>query len=86
MSNVAAVGDLERLKAFFPPAKDATYDEDDLIDPLWYACSGGHKDVAEFLIRQGAKVDQIHNEDMTPIQIAEENGHQELADWLESQE
>ncbi|XP_055307855.1 putative ankyrin repeat protein RF_1087 [Sitodiplosis mosellana] len=47
--------------------------------PLHYAAINGHKNVAELLIKNGAKVDIRNHANLTPRQLAAENGHNDVA-------
>lgn len=51
--------------------------------PLMYASLGGHVDVCECLLRGGAPLDE-HTERSTALDVAEANGHIEVADKLKS--
>lgn len=78
---VAAISDLERVKAFFYAPATAP-GENDLDKGLLYAGSGGFQDLAEFLAGHGA---DIHGGDdgLSPIGAALKNGHYELVTRLE---
>ncbi len=50
--------------------------------PLNYAAFNGHRDVAQYLLEKGAKVDAVAPNGMTSLMIAARNGHTELARLL----
>ncbi|XP_065067816.1 E3 ubiquitin-protein ligase HACE1-like [Rhopilema esculentum] len=54
---------------------------------LFYACSHGHADIVSYLLSKGAKFSKNYD-DISPLQIALENGHKEvcfvLIDWRNS--
>lgn len=50
--------------------------------PLSYAAFAGRKDVAEYLIGQGAKVNARAPNSMTPLMLAARNGHTDMVKLL----
>ena len=55
-----------------------------VTNAFWNACRGGHRDVAELLLEHGADPHWIGHDQKTPLDVAEESGNRELADWLRS--
>ena len=53
--------------------------------PLHAALHGGHTDVAQFLIKNGANTDAWDDDDWTPLHIASQNGNLEVVQSLLSQ-
>lgn len=54
------------------------------LSALMKASENGHLEVVEFLIKKGAKVNQINRENRTPLHFAAENGHLEVVTILQS--
>ena len=50
--------------------------------PLHWAASGGHKEVTEVLIANGADVNAMSRYGETPLDLARSKGHKDLADLL----
>ncbi|CAM3664564.1 ankyrin repeat domain-containing protein [Polynucleobacter antarcticus] len=46
--------------------------------PLHYACASGRLDIAQFLLKQGAKVNALSPSDTTPLMMAVSSGNEEL--------
>jgi ankyrin repeat protein len=79
----AALGLLDRLeddlRADPPPWPD------DLTQALWYACHGGQQPAAERLLDQGGDLNWVSTWDqLTPLDAAVREGHDEVASWLRS--
>jgi uncharacterized protein len=80
MWEAAALGLRDRVEAFFaeeprPSAEDAT-------GALWGACHGGHLDVAEFLVAQGANVSWVGWDHLTPLDVAKRAEADDVVEWL----
>ncbi|MFD6437305.1 ankyrin repeat domain-containing protein [Streptomyces venezuelae] len=54
----------------------------DITSAFWGACHGGHLATARYLAAQGADLDWIGYDDMTPLDIAVEAGADDVAEWL----
>ena len=50
--------------------------------PLYWACRGGHLNVAQYLVEHGAALDKANNSGWTPLMTATIHGHLELARYL----
>eukprot|EP00298_Acanthocystis_sp_HF-20_P000713 c11004_g1_i1.p1 GENE.c11004_g1_i1~~c11004_g1_i1.p1 ORF type:complete len:159 (+),score=52.31 c11004_g1_i1:47-478(+) len=50
--------------------------------PLWIAASKGNVEVVKYLLNCGAKIDAKGMDDLTPIEIARKNGHQDVVEVL----
>lgn len=72
----AALGLLDEVRSY------ESLSADDVSNAFWNACRGGHRDVAEYLLRRGADPNRIGPDDRTPLQVAEESGNRELVEWL----
>lgn len=76
----AALGLGDRVHVHFdgaasPPRRDVT-------NAFWHACRGGQREVAEYLLQQGAELNWIGYDHRTPLQVARESGVPQLVDWL----
>lgn len=49
---------------------------------LHWACSGGHLDIVEFLVAEGAEIDCLDEAAWTPLMIAASAGHANIVDFL----
>lgn len=81
LSQAAALGLLDRVKTHFATE---TPSERDVTVALWHCCRGGHQAIAEFLIANGANINWIGWEHRTPLDVAEQSGNRQLAEWLRS--
>ena len=61
-------------------------DDDELSMAFWYACHGGRRETAEFLLERGADRDWVAPWDgLTPLDAAERSQASSLATWLRGQ-
>jgi ankyrin repeat protein len=79
----AALGLLDRLdhdlRADPPPSPD------DVTQALWYACHGGQQPATERLLDAGGDLTWVSTWDqLTPLDAAARESHDELASWLRS--
>jgi ankyrin repeat protein len=72
----AALGQLEEVQKASAPSKD------DITNAFWNACRGGQREVAEYLLSQGADPRWVGHDDKTPLDVAEESGNADLVAWL----
>jgi uncharacterized protein len=49
---------------------------------LWGACHGGHQHVAEYLVDQGADINWVGWDDLTPLDTAVRSEADDVVDWL----
>ncbi|OZJ03901.1 hypothetical protein BZG36_03284 [Bifiguratus adelaidae] len=80
ISNAAHEGKLyivQQLIKEKPTALNAVDDDD--RTPLHWAAAGGHDDIVDFLLGQGAKVDAADDSGWTPLLIAVSAGHKSTA-------
>jgi ankyrin repeat protein len=76
----AALGMLAEVEAAFVGATPAQ-DEVDLA--FWYACHGGQRETAEYLIERSANVNWLPTwENRTPLDAARRNDFPALVEWL----
>lgn len=72
----AALGLLEEVRAHTAPSKE------EITNAFWNACRGGQREMAEYLLNQGADPNWIGHDRKTPLDVARESGNQELMAWL----
>lgn len=78
-TEAAALGLLERLQALHAAENPAP---ETITKAFWHACRAGQRPVAEFLLGQGADVQWVGWDGLTPLDAAQQNSHAELAAWL----
>ncbi|MHC4538151.1 MAG: ankyrin repeat domain-containing protein [Planctomycetota bacterium] len=78
----AYVGDAAKVKVFLEEGVDVNVMDSRNRTPLHYAAGGGHKDIVELLIAQGAKVD---TGSWTPLCVAVESNHLDVVEFLIAQ-
>lgn len=72
----AALGLLDRVQVYPPPSAHET------TNAFWHACRGGQRQVAEYLLGQGADLNWIGHDGKTPLDVARESGAEDLVTWL----
>ena len=78
----AAVGLMERIERSF--ASDDRPTADDVTQAFWYACHGGQRTAAEYLLGQGADINWISTWDnLTPLDAARRSGADIVVAWLQ---
>jgi hypothetical protein len=81
LREAAALGLMDRVEQYC--AADPPPTPDDLTQALWYACHGGQRRPAEYLLERGAELNWISTWDgLTPLDDARREGNNELIDWL----
>ncbi|MEU4797200.1 ankyrin repeat domain-containing protein [Streptomyces sp. NPDC023327] len=75
----ATLGLLDRLRA---RVAAGPLDADDLDSAFWGACHGGQLASATYLLDQGAALDRVGYDEMTPLDIAVSAGASDLVAWL----
>jgi uncharacterized protein len=81
LREAAALGLIDRVEDYCTSETPPT--ADDLAQALWYACHGGQQHVAEYLLDRGADLNWISTWDnLTPLDDARREGHNELVEWL----
>jgi uncharacterized protein len=76
----AALGLQERVEAFFAvdPPPDAT-------EALWAACHGGQLATAQYLLDQGADINWVGYDNLTPLEAARRSDAGHVIKWLHTQ-
>ena len=77
----ADAGNIGAVKKHLASGEDVNSQDPELATPLHYAASGGHKEVADFLIEKGATVNAlgVHG---TPLDNAIRQNHTEVTELL----
>lgn len=81
LREAAALGLMDRVERYWsadepPPATDVT-------EALWYACHGGQRVAARYLLDRGAELNWVSRWDgLTPLDAAQRHGAPDLVDWL----
>ncbi|MEV5978953.1 ankyrin repeat domain-containing protein [Streptomyces sp. NPDC052114] len=75
-SGAAVEASSEASAATGPP------DAEDIGSAFWGACHGGQLATARYLLAQGAEVDRVGYDGMTPLDIAVAAGAEDVAAWL----
>jgi cytohesin len=75
-------GDLESVKRYIENGVDVDYRQNNSVTPLCLAASGGHKEIAVFLIERGADIDRGLDEEhrVNPLLEAAIHHHSELVE------
>lgn len=81
LQDAAALGMLDRVKAACE-ASPGTPDSVEITRALWSACQGDQQPTAEYLIGQGADINWVGWDNMTPLDIAERDASPSLVHWL----
>ncbi|MFK4069596.1 ankyrin repeat domain-containing protein [Streptomyces sp. NPDC029674] len=85
LQDAATLGLLDRVTAFVegePGPGSGRPDASDITSAFWGACHGGQLATARYLSAQGADLDWIGYDGMTPLDIAVESGADDVARWL----
>jgi uncharacterized protein len=83
LREAAALGLMDRVEQYC--SGDSRPSSGELTQALWYACHGGQKNVAEYLLDLGAELNWISTWDgLTPLDAARRSEAHELAEWLQS--
>lgn len=81
-TQAAALGLMERVTRLLAEDRPSA---ETITAALWHACRAGQHEAAEFLLRQGAELNWIGWDHLTPLDAAQKNSHTELAAWLLAQ-
>ena len=76
--------DLATAQRLYSPARAQAGDQLGM-QPMHWACSGGHLDVARWLHEQGAPLDVASNNGDTPIALARQRNNDALVAWFANQ-
>jgi uncharacterized protein len=76
----AALGLMDRLREHF--AGDARPSQRDVTNAFWSACHGGQLEPARYLLAQGADLNWVGHDHLTPLDAAVRKGQDEVIAWL----
>ena len=83
LADAATLGLIDRVEAAFLATPAPTQPEIDAA--FWSACHGGRLEAARFLKERGADIDWLPPwESVSPLDAAQREGADELADWLKT--
>jgi len=74
---------MDRLQEHF--AGDTKPSPREVNNAFWNACHGGQLEAARYLLSQGAVVNWIGHDHLTPLAAAVRQGHEEVIAWLRSE-
>jgi ankyrin repeat protein len=77
----ATLGLIERVREHF--AVSSRPSEIEITSAFWGACRGGQRDTAELLLDQGADLNWIGYDDLTPLDAARRSEAGDLVEWLQ---
>jgi ankyrin repeat protein len=80
LSQASGLGLLDRVRGHCARQPPPTVEE--ITGSFWHACRAGQREVAEYLLTQGANAHWVGWDHKTPSQVAAEGGHTELVEWL----
>jgi ankyrin repeat protein len=83
LKDAAALGLMDRLQAQFSAAEPPSQEQ--ITEALWAACHGGQRPSAEFLLARGADVNWIGWGELTALDVATQEHHDDLVGWLRAQ-
>ena len=69
----------ELVAAPTPPTAD-----DEITNAFWCACHGGQRETAEYLLDQGADINWIGHDNLTPLDAATRSDAHDLVEWLQA--
>jgi ankyrin repeat protein len=75
----AALGLLEVVQTCFAEGHPSS---EEVTEAFWCACHGGQRQTAEYLLEQGADLDWVGYDGLTPLDAALRNGEVGLVEWL----
>jgi ankyrin repeat protein len=76
----ASLGLMDRVAGFF--VGDSMPSSDDVTAAFWCACHGGQQQAAEYLLGQGADLNWIGYDQLTPLDAARRSKAPDLVEWL----
>lgn len=81
LQDLATLGLLDQIKSLYETSRPT---EHETSCALWNACHGGQLSTAQFLYQQGGDSHFIPPwEEHTPLDAAEKNGAEDVAEWLQ---
>jgi uncharacterized protein len=85
LREAAALGLMDRVEHYC--AADTPPTPNELTQALWYACHGGQRRAAAYLLECGAELNWISTwDELTPLDAARRSGADELVGWLRGRE
>jgi uncharacterized protein len=82
LREAAALGLMDRVERYC--TNDPRPASAELTQALWFACHGGQKNAAEYLLERGADLNWISGWDgLTPLDAARRSEAHELVEWLQ---
>jgi ankyrin repeat protein len=79
----AALGLMDRLQECF--ARDTKPSQLDITNAFWNACHGGQLESARYLLAQGADLNWVGHNQLTPLDAAVRKRHEEVILWLRAE-
>ncbi|MGW7075207.1 ankyrin repeat domain-containing protein [Streptomyces sp. NPDC054871] len=83
LQDAATLGLLDQVEAFLAAPDSPT--QSAITSAFWGACHGGQLPTARLLLQQGANVNWIGYDDMTPLDIARAQDADDVVQWLLTQ-
>jgi ankyrin repeat protein len=78
----AALGELRRVEELVATPPGPTAEE--VTNAFWCACHGGQRETAEYLLDQGADINWLGHDNLTPIEAAARSDAHHLVGWLQA--
>ncbi|MEO8367649.1 MAG: ankyrin repeat domain-containing protein [Candidatus Solibacter sp.] len=76
----AALGLMDRIREHF--ARETKPAPAEVTNAFWNACHGGQLESASYLLAQGAELNWIGHDHLTPLAAAVRKGHEDVIAWL----
>ena len=83
MWEAAALGLLPELRKYLDQTQPST---DNVTHAFWCACHGNQPEAAALLLANGANINWLGYDHLTPLGAAERSGGNELVDWLKARD
>lgn len=83
LQDAATLGLLDQVEAFLAAPESPTGSA--ITSAFWGACHGGQLPTAKLMLQQGAEVNWIGYDDMTPLDIARTQDADDVVQWLVAQ-
>ncbi len=74
---------MDRLQERF--ARDTKPSHQDVTNAFWNACHGGQLESARYLLAQGADLNWVGHNQLTPLDAAVRKGQEEVSAWLRAE-
>ncbi|MGH2780326.1 MAG: ankyrin repeat domain-containing protein, partial [Thermoleophilaceae bacterium] len=78
----AALGQIRRVEQLVAAPIGPTAEE--ITNAFWCACHGGQRQTAEYLLDQGADINWIGHDNLTPIEAAVRSDAYHVVVWLQA--